>query len=309
MSWQFAISDTPKRLIAASRWVFGPAAVLFLIVSLWRTRETLQTVLAQTQWLPLILTVLLWALLHLLTPLLSTLVLREVGATIDYRTALSIHVTRLPARYLPGGIWHTVSRVMDLHRLGVTRQQLSVLVLMENLVPVGTAMCVGGICLWAAGEIRLPSSLALGVLAGGVLVLACLPLLMRHSALLHRRGFGAGPYLKVIGSAALFWIIAASAFACYWSSFPVAGAGIPILQVYGTYLLAWVTGFVSIFAPQGIGVFESVAGALLKGTLGFGGVAVLVAGFRVAILVADALAYTTLQALRRLRMASGVDTL
>ncbi|HVR80729.1 MAG TPA: hypothetical protein VHF02_01350 [Luteimonas sp.] len=299
MSLQLTSGDILKRLLVGSRWVFGPAAVAFLIVSFWRARVTLQAVLLQAEVPPLILTIALWALLHLLTPLLSALVLREIGTAVDYRTALAIHVGRLPARYLPGGIWHTVSRVMDLHRLGVSRSQLSVLVLLENLVPVGTALTVGGLCLWAAGGLRLP--LAIAAVLGGVLLLSCIPLLLRHRALLHRCGYAPGAYLKVVAVTAVFWLVAASAFACYWSAFPAARAGIPILQVYGTYLLAWVIGFISVFAPQGIGVFESVAGVLLKGALSFGGVAVLAAGFRVAILAADALAYAILHALRYIR--------
>lgn len=71
-----------------------------------------------------------------------------------------------------------------------------------------------------------------------------------------------------------------------------------VLQIYGVYLLAWIAGFVSVFAPQGIGVFESVAGLFLKGALMFAGVAVLAAGFRVAVLDADMLAFGVLLTLR-----------
>ena len=288
-------------MIAASHWVFAPVAIAFLLMSFWRSRVSLNAVLVQAELPPLMLTVALWGLLHLLTPALSALVLGEIGASVSYRTTLGIHVGRLPARYLPGGIWHTVSRMMDLHRLGVSRSQLSALVLLENLVPVGTALVFGGVCLWAAGQARL--WLAIGAVVAGVLLLTCIPLLLRHRALLNRRVYAPAAYLKLVALTVLFWVIAASAFACYWSAFPVARTGIPILQVYGTYLLAWVTGFVSLFAPQGLGVFESVAGVLLKGAIGFGGVAVLAAGFRVAILSADALAYMILHAWRYARRA------
>ena len=70
-------------------------------------------------------------------------------------------------------------------------------------------------------------------------------------------------------------------------------------------MLAWVTGFVSIFAPQGIGVFESVAGVFLQGALTFAGAAVLAAGFRVAILGADMLGYGALLAVRYAQRTPG----
>jgi len=46
-----------------------------------------------------------------------------------------------------------------------------------------------------------------------------------------------------------------------------------------------------VFAPQGIGVFEVVAGELLRGSIALGGVAALLAGFRVVIFTADLFAW------------------
>lgn len=295
------VGNLIKRAAAGSRWIFGPAAVVFLAVAGWRARVVFASVLEQTEPAPLILTVLLWALLHLLTPVFSWMVLRETGEGIGYRTLLAIHVGRLPARYLPGGIWHTVSRVMDLHHLGVSRSRLSIMVLLENLVPVAVALTLGGLCLSVAGG---ESWLTLAAVLGGPLLLACLPLLLRHRALLAPRKLAIGSYLKLAAITATFWIIAATAFFSYWSAFPAARASVSALRIYGVYLLAWVAGFVSVFAPQGIGVFESVAGIFLQGALTFAGAAVLAAGFRVAILGADMLAYSALLAVKSVRPES-----
>lgn len=284
-----------KRLLTFSRWVFGPAAIVFLLVAGWRARNFFWTVLEQTAPAPLVITISLWALLHLLSPVFTRIVLREVGAAVPYRVALGIHVGRLPARYLPGGIWHTVSRVMDLNRLGVSRAHLSTMVLLENVVPVAVALLLGGLCVLVAGGTGI---LALASGLSGLVLLALPPLVLRHRLLLQGARFGLVSYFKAVAVSAAFWTIAATAFACYWSAFPSAKADTPILEIYGAYLLAWAAGFVSVFAPQGIGVFESVAGSLLKGALPFAGVAVLAAGFRVATMVADMLAYATLHAVR-----------
>lgn len=284
-----------RRIVAASRWVFGPAALLFLLIAGWSARASFVTVLEQVQLMPLTITAVLWSLLHLLTPVFSWLVLREMGSDISYRVALGIHVRRLPARYLPGGIWHTVSRVMDLHRLGVSRSQLSVLVLLENLIPVGVALALAGMFLLVAGG---QAVLAFVALLGGIALLVALPVVLRHRLLLGAQAFAASLHLKITATTAVFWLVAATAFACYWSAFPAARVGNPMVEVYAAYLLAWVVGFVSIFAPQGIGIFESVTGVLLQGALPFAGVAVLAAGFRAVTLIADVLAYAALHLLR-----------
>ncbi len=292
-----------RRTMAMSRWLFTPAALVFLLFAGWRARAVFVTVLGSTDPLPLIVTVVLWALLHLLTPVFSWIVLREVGAEVGYLRLLGIHVGRLPARYLPGGIWHTVSRVMDLHHLGVNRSQLSIMVLLENLVPVAVALTLGGLCLCMSGGTSWPKLAAVLV---GLLLFTCLPVMLRHRRLKTPRKFAVGTYLKLLAVTATFWIVAATAFFGYWSAFPSARASVPVLQIYGVYLLAWVAGFVSIFAPQGLGVFESVAGLFLQGALTFAGAAVLAAGFRVAILAADMLGFSTLLVVRYLRRTSRV---
>jgi glycosyltransferase 2 family protein len=281
-------SSMLRRLFAASRWIFGPAAVAFLVIAGVRARGAFHAVSLHTQLIPLITTVLLWASLNLFVPVFTWIVLRETGATISYGAILKIHVGRLPARYLPGGIWQTVSRMMDLHRLGIDRSQLSALVMLENLVPLSVALTLGGGCMLIAGDIKL---LALAAMLVGLVLLACLPFLMRHRLLLHKRGFALRTYSIAALVTIAFWIVAASAFACYWYSFPTTLRDVSRLNVYGAYLLAWSAGFLSIFSPQGIGVFESVISLILKGALPFGEVAVLAAGFRAAMLAADIIAY------------------
>jgi hypothetical protein len=67
----------------------------------------------------------------------------------------------------------------------------------------------------------------------------------------------------------------------------------------GIYLFSWGVGFLSIFAPQGLGVFELVASELLKGSIGFMGLAALIGGFRAVVLVADLVVWCAYQALGR----------
>ena len=67
----------------------------------------------------------------------------------------------------------------------------------------------------------------------------------------------------------------------------------------GVYLFSWGVGFIAIIAPQGIGVFELVASELMDGPIGFMGLAALIAGFRVVVLVADILVWLVYQVMRR----------
>lgn len=291
-----------KRAWGISRQLFGPIALLCLTLAAWQSRAVFNSVIEQISPTALLITVLIWSALHLLPPAFSWVVLREAGAAISYPTMLAIHVSRLPARYLPGGIWHTVSRVADLNKVGITRSQLGLMVLLENTVPVAAAMILGGLSLCLAGKTHWIALLA--VVLGPVLLVASF-MFTRHRTLRQSRTFALASHLKLTGIMLAFWFIAATAFFSYWSAFPVHGESIPALQIYGIYMISWVAGFIAIFAPQGIGVFESVAGALIGGTLPFSGAVVLVAGFRVAVLLADSLAIGLLLVVRSLRRRIG----
>lgn len=285
----------PRRAASVARWCFAPAAIAFLVVAGFGARDAVENVVRHAQWSALIASVLLWSMLHLLSPVFTWIVLGSFGTKVGYREVLGIHINRLPARYLPGGVWHTVSRVVDLHQRGVSRSQLSAMVFLEIVLPVAVAITLGGAFLLSVRpDWRLPALCT----SGGIAMLAACPLLLRHRALLGQHRMAPAIYLRSIAVTVAFWLIAASAFACYWRGFSGAEAGTPLAEIYGAYLLAWATGFVSIFAPQGLGVFESVAGVLLRGALPFGGAALLVAGFRAAILAADVIAYTLFSLLR-----------
>jgi hypothetical protein len=276
-----------RRLAQALRWVFGPAALAFFVFAALGSREILATLLDGADLGPLLAAAFLWALLHLLSPLFAWIALRDLGATLNYRTALAIHVARLPARYLPGGIWHTVTRVMDLSRHGVGSTALSIMVILENVLPVGMAASLGGLAIASASPHRTAGLICT---AAGALLLGGASLASRYRLARGLPGVRPIVMVRLMAVMALFWLGASSAFACYWSAFPARGGGAGVLEIYGAYLLSWAAGFVTVFAPQGVGVFEGIVAWLLQGSLPFAGVVVLAAGFRVIVLLADLLA-------------------
>ena len=263
-----------------------PAALAFLVFAAYSAHDIVGQILAQARPGILVLAVLGCSALSLIVPLVTWTVLRGIGVDIDYRATLRIYVDRLPARYLPGGIWQTVSRVADLHVLGVSRSQLSFLVLVENLGSLAIALIAGGTFALLAESAELPAPTIIG---GGILLAAGLPWASHRFIGLAR--FPLRTYLLALAIMSAFWLFAATLFAIYWLAFPSLSLEGNVLSLYAAYLLAWAVGFVAVFAPQGIGVFEGVAGSMLKGDLSLTGMTVLVAGFRVVVLSGDIMAY------------------
>ncbi|GAB2670131.1 hypothetical protein [Arenimonas aestuarii] len=283
----------PRRLLQLSRRAFTPVALAFLLFAAWTARDAFLQALSLARAGPVLLAILAWSGTHLLVPLMVHALLAALGRSPGYRATLRIHFERLPARYLPGGIWHTVSRIADLSTMGFGRRTLAALVALENLLPLGLALLLAGLA-WFADD-KNPQ-VAGWLLAGGAATLLLLPLLASRLA---GHAVVMRAYAAALLPATAFWLIAAFAFTTYWLAFPTASEGQAMLEIASAYLLAWASGFVAVFAPQGMGVFEAVAASLLRGALPFAGVAVLVAGFRATLLAGDALAYLLYLALRR----------
>lgn len=299
-------TDKLRRMLRPLRAVFTPLAVLFLLLAAWSARGIVEDTLHQARWQIFAAAALLWAISHLIAPALAWVVLDAGGVPLSYRKALAIHVSRLPARYLPGGIWHTVSRVADYSTAGATRAQLTVLVAIENALPVALAAALGGSGLLLLGHREAVAGTALAL---GLMLLAGIPFALRHRLLSAGAPLAWATYARAATIMLGFWATAALAFCCYWSAFPLPADAPSLPVVAAAYLLSWAAGFVMVFAPQGLGVFEVSIAALLRDGSGtpFVDAVLLAAGFRAAVLGADLLAYALYLAVRPLRRRNGQD--
>jgi len=274
------------RLLTLVKWMFTPLALGFLVYAGWQSQVVLATVIANAQFYFLLMAGLLLIFAHLLAPAAAVLVLKTCGTSVSYQFALTTHLDRLPARYLPGGIWHLVGRSMDFYTQGIKPPYLTAFVLLEYSLAITIAFVLGGALVGYFRGITDPWG-QLAILAAGasLLGLFLIPALLKWQVLKSRINYHL--YLACIGIYVSAWTLLATAFVCYLRAFPLAFSEVSSLQVGGTYLFAWAIGFIAIFAPQGLGVFELVAGHLLIVPISLGSMATLIAGFRVVVLVVD----------------------
>lgn len=237
----------------------------------------------------LALSVLALAVAHALSAVSARQILRSVGAEVGYLALLKTHVARLPARYLPGGVWHTVGRAVDLRAQGVSAAILFRLVVLENVYAIGVALLLGGgvLCLLQASgpsATQLHCWVALAALFGLALAPVILGWVFARS--------GRWPTLAAaaIGCAsfALTWSAYAMAFTAYMQAFALTGPADSLLRIAGAYLFSWGIGLIAFFAPQGIGIFEGGIAELLRPDAVANGVAIAF-GFRICMAVTDLL--------------------
>jgi len=282
-------------ILRVAKKIFLPLAIFFLAYFAWQSRDMLTDVVRNASILRLAIATIIWLSLNGIAAVFSTHIFRARAVPLSYRTAARIHIGNLPARYVPGGIWHTVGRAASFREQGIGTRNIAIFVFLENVLAICVAFILGGLLLASTrglegwGQVAVLSALA----SAAILVAA--PFVLATRVVQDGASFPTKTFVFLTILTTLSWCVAAAAFVTYLSAFPEIAAHVPPLEVAGSYLFSWGVGFVSVFAPQGIGVFEVVAADLMRGTDTLMGVAALVAGFRLVILAADVTAFLALQ--------------
>ena len=278
-------NKTVRNIIRVAKLIYTPVSLLFVLYFLWTNKGLLYRLMAVSDLRLIVIAVVLWSSLCLVSTFLTRKILNVMSCNISYAELLQIYIGRLPARYVPGGVWHTVGRLSDYHLHGVSRRKLTILAAIETIFPAIITFFVGGGWLWFMGTSSLLNLIEGALFLISLSALLAVPLLMKR----WRGGYFVREYLLFVVASVFFWLIASVAFVCYYYSLTPYSQMLSGLNVAFSYIFSWGVGYVSIFAPQGFGVFELVAGKLMSLPMSIGGAVVFIAGFRVVILLADCL--------------------
>lgn len=276
------------RLLVWARRSFIPLAIGFLLWSAYVSGDQLGPLLRSLSVGPLALACICWSLAQWVGPLATLGFARAFGLDFGYGQLALIHVLRLPAKYLPGGIWQSVSRFAAYRSFDVRKSDAGVILIAEHLLALGTSATMGGMLLIFFGS-PVFRTLEIWAVAGGFCILGAVAVMVGRI-----RGAGRqtlGGVMLAIGATAVFWIGAAASFCWYWSAalrFSHEG----LLRVAGGYLVSWAAGFLAVFAPQGLGVFEWSAARLVASDQPMSLVVTLIAGFRLVAVCGDLLAWS-----------------
>ncbi|HRQ57971.1 MAG TPA: hypothetical protein PLN31_11175 [Azoarcus taiwanensis] len=149
------------------------------------------------------------------------------------------------------------------------------------------ALAIGGALLGTHPHGTVWSLLTVPVTIASAACLVSLPFVMNRWILSGEPGLAWFDYITATIATIAFWTCMSFAFLSFVSAFPHADIGNDYINVVGAYLFAWAIGFITVFAPQGIGVFEVVAADLLPAALSFQALAAILAGFRLVSLLGD----------------------
>lgn len=271
-----------------ARRLFLPLALGFIAYSAYRASGSLRPLLANVSPTALLLAGLCWMTAQWVGPMSTTALAHAFGIPLGYRELSRIAILRIPAKYLPGGIWQSVARFSEYRAQAITGADSFAILLIEHVLALGASVLLGSALLLATQGAALGRGTASGLIIAGLILLALPVLWMIHARPSQRAT--ASMMLLTIAATMLFWCAAGTAFLLYWTA--LFGISLPdIAAILAGYLLSWAAGFAAVFAPQGVGVFEWTATQLLPTALPASLIITAMAGFRIVTICGDLLAW------------------
>ena len=205
-------------------------------------------------------------------------VLMRLGSRLDLRIALRIYLASEFVRYIPGNVWHVLTRILWVGKYGVSRPVAFASMMIELVTKLAAGVMVFAVSLlfWhdfgAVGSLlhgTLVDVLGVGTILALFIVLhpRVLNGLMNFALRLLKRNTVQLPVrysdiLLVTLAWCASWTVAGCAFyvllLALWPGAPLVALPICI----GIYALAWDIGFVSFITPSGLGFREGAIVAL-----------------------------------------------
>jgi len=242
-----------------------------------------------------------------------TSALSAMGERARWSPVVLATVRSLPARHLPGSVWYVVGKMVLLRQSGFAKRSLAVAGALETLLTPMVGLTLGALLLALSRRGAQTPWITL-LAAAALLTVTSPPAINLGLRLLARwRGGGAvrlpwGRHLRLVAWNVGFWSCSALTFFLYLSAFPEITVPAGPVQVTGAYMFAWGVGFLAVFAPQGLGVFE-LTFVSLAGLGELPGVVLVVAGFRVLMIARDLLLLPLMLRLPPARVAASEPVL
>jgi uncharacterized membrane protein YbhN (UPF0104 family) len=235
-------------------------------------------------------------------------ILYRLGVRLNLRVCMRIYLASEFVRYIPGNVWHILTRIVWVSKYGVSRPVAFASITIELITKLAAGAIIFALSLLFWGNPGAFGSLIHGslfIVVGGVLFIALL--LVLHPRILNGlinialRLLKRDPVtlalcyrdillitLNWCGS----WIITGCAFfvltKVFWPTLPLAALPICI----GIYAIAWDFGFVTFITPSGLGFRElgiAVLFALALPSIPVGLVAIIALLARVTSTLAELL--------------------
>ncbi|HEY6409944.1 MAG TPA: lysylphosphatidylglycerol synthase transmembrane domain-containing protein [Ktedonobacteraceae bacterium] len=199
-------------------------------------------------------------------------VLRRLGHRLPLRVCLRIYLASEFVRYIPGNVWHVLTRILWVGKYGVSRPIALASMTVELITKLAAAALIFAVSLLFWGNLDTLGSLfhhsfiiVLGMVSFVALLIILHPRILGGLLNFALRRLKRDPVVLTLSYTDILlvtlawfvsWFVAGCAFfmlvLALWPQTPLAALPICI----GIYAIAWDFGFVTFITPSGIGFRE-----------------------------------------------------
>jgi hypothetical protein len=287
-----------ERALRAFQRLFATLAIVAIAVLIVRHRDEVAALLHGVRVALVVAAGLIFALLHPLIAAAFHQIHLALGVRRAFPDALDSYLVRLPARYVPGGIWHSLSRYLDMRQASAaSRGDLVRVFVAENGVVGVCGLALAGVALLLVHGLPDAQRVWGLVALGAALALAVALVVAKRFA---RVTIDARRIALAFALIAANWLSVSAAFALYAHALgDDALASCSLASVATSYLTAAAVGFVAVFAPQGWGVAEAVFATVQPCAAPVVVAVAALTGFRLVGLLADCALFVAWWIVRR----------
>lgn len=248
-----------SRLRFAIQWAFIALFAVFAARYLYTQWQQLDLTETPVNWPTLAMAQFLYCVGLGMLPLGSWFMQRWYGYELTgLQVWRSFYMAQL-AKYMPGGIWSIVGRVVLFQQFGVTRSDSTALMVLE-IIGLVIGSCIVGVLslpvfwpLISGSDIPAVLFLVVGFFAGlGILYFT------RGRWLPAFNGVKKLPFAGLCVVYALSWLVLGFAFTLIAAAFSQPLNPSDLLVIIGVHAVAWLIGFLVVFSPGGIGVRDTI---------------------------------------------------
>lgn len=244
--------------------------LFFLVYFFYENSDQITVVLQQVKFDNI-----LWATAYLIAAkLFLTLsmycTMKTIGKELSLTMCYAIYHRSQLYKYLPGNVWHFVSKIGYLKQAGFDAASIRNALVFENVMLLGSAFSIAGILLCSTKSdllIQLSKQHVISFsIAGGVGILVGIFFGVKYGG---RKLFDLAwqrKWLLVcnITILALTWGGLGLSFHYLLVDFIAPNSQIPVTEIVGGYSIAYCIGYMAPFASAGIGVREGVLALILN---------------------------------------------
>ncbi len=259
--------------------VLGAAILAVFVYWIWIYRQMIASTFEKVGWLQMILLLAMLCVGVFLSALAFAIPVRAMGY--HFGIADGYHTLNLSqlASMIPGGIWGYAGLAAVLWSKRVSKPDSAIIIVFYTVIMLSACAVLGVTALASALG---PAYAAICLLPFVFLVFG-----RRWLDRLRQRFFPqASPLpstrtsMQVLLLGLIIWIISSIGFA--WLVYASAGFGIvPFWKIAGAYSAAYLGGYVTLFAPSGLGVTEGLVSLLLGPYIGTDKVLSIAISFRI----------------------------